>query len=154
LICKVCLIKIDRKTNKIFVNIDTCSISKMAKPQYHFTLAEIKDINKELIYVAYISGTADEAIEDFMHRVYEDLQYNNTGDNASISTKYGNLFSFTTRKTSMGPVNARYVHFQTGRYGLVGFGRRVLFDQTKLLELAREADERPRTIHAVPVKII
>lgn len=127
----------------------------MAKPKYHFTLAEIKDMNKELIYLAYISSTADEDVTEFMSKVHEDLQYNPTSENDSVSTKYGNLYSFTTRKTSMGPVNAKYVHFQTGRHGLVGFGRKVIFDQTKLLIMRdAEDDMRSRTICTVPVKIL
>lgn len=126
----------------------------MVKPKYQFTLAEIKDKNQELIYLAYISSTADEDVTEFMSKVHEDLQYNSTSENNSVSTKYGNLYSFTTRKTSMGPVNTRNVHFQTGRYGLVGFGRKVIFDQTKLLTARDEDDMRSRTIHAVPVKIL
>jgi hypothetical protein len=124
------------------------------KPKYNFTLVEIRDSNKEFIYVAYMSSIPDEDIPVFIERVRIDLGYNPEGENYSCASSLGNVFSITTRKTTIHPINARYVHFVTGRYGLVGFGRKALFDQDKLLSQMKETDSRPHTIRSVQVNII
>ena len=146
------------KITTIFVSqkpeVQTQNPDKMPKPKYNFALVEIKDLNKEFMYLGFISGTAEETPEEFLEKINLELEYNPTGENMSNITKHGRMFSITSRKTTMNPINARYVHYQTGRYGLIGFGRKVLFDQTKLIELAREDDERPRTFRATEVKIL
>lgn len=126
----------------------------MPKPKYYFALVEIKDLNKEFIYLGFISNIPDETPEAFLVKIHSELEYNPTGDNMSNISKHGNIFSITTRKTTMCPINARYVHFQTSRYGLIGFGRRVIFDQNKLIESIRDSDERSSTFRATEVKII
>ncbi len=124
------------------------------RKKYNFSLVEIKDSNKEFTYLAFISSNPDEEMPEFMDRVKSELEYNPDGDNYSNACKYGRVDSVTTRKTTMCPVNARYVHFMTGRYGLIGFGRKVLFEQDKLLSQMKPDDEQPRTFRTVQVKII
>lgn len=124
------------------------------RKKYNFTLVEIRDSNKEIIYKAYISNNPDEEMPEFMERVKSELDYNPDSDNYSNACKYGKVDSITTRKTTMYPVNAHYVHFLTGRYGLLGFGRKVLFEQDKLLSQMKPDDERPRMIQTTKVKII
>jgi hypothetical protein len=125
------------------------------RKKYNFTLVEIRDSNKEFTYKAYISNSPDEEIPEFMDRVKSELDYNPDSDNYSNVCKYGKVDSITTRKTTMCPVNAHYVHFLTGSYGLLGFASTgVLFEQDKLLSQMKPDDERSRMIQSVQVKII
>ena len=121
-------------------------------PKYKFALVEICDANKEFVYFAFSSASPDISEEEFLEKVNREIGCNPDSENSKVKTHYGNLFSVVSRKTASPPPNAS-VHFCTGRYGLVGFGQRVAFDQRTLLRLLRD-DDRPRTIRAVPVSLI
>jgi hypothetical protein len=122
----------------------------MSDPKHHFVLYELVDRNEEFIYLAF-SGKYD-SFEEFTSKLNIYLECNPNSDNCKISTKFGKIYSITTRKIKPQSPNA-HVHFCTGRYGLVGFGRHVLFDQNYALR-KYELESRPHTLRSVQLLFI
>jgi hypothetical protein len=117
----------------------------MSDPKHYFALYELRDFNNEFVYLAFTGDYSSN--EEFISKVNKYLECNPESDNCKISTKYGKISSITTRKIKPQNPNA-HVHFCTGRYGLVGFGRHVMFDQTSALR-KYESDSRPHTLRNV-----
>lgn len=102
----------------------------MAQSKHYFALYELLDKNKEYVYLAF-SGNY-ETNEEFLEKTQEFLENNPHSDNGTVYSKYGQISSITTRRIKPQSPNA-HVHFCTGIYGLVGFGRHVVFDQETAL---------------------
>lgn len=102
----------------------------MPSPKHYFALYELLDKNKEYIYLAF-SGNY-ETQEKFLEKTQEFLENDPFNDNGTVHSKYGQISSITTRKIKPQSPNS-HIHFCTGRYGLVGFGRHVIFDQDTAL---------------------
>lgn len=122
----------------------------MSSPKHQFVLYEVVDKNKEYIYLAF-SGKYD-SLEEFLEKTQEIIENNPRSDNGTIHTKYGRINSITTRKIKPQSPNA-YIHFCTGRYGLIGFGRHVVFDQNYALR-KYELELRPHTLRAVKLMFV
>jgi hypothetical protein len=122
----------------------------MSDPKHLFALYELQDKNKEFIYLAF-SGNY-ESNEEFTSKIHEYLECNPDSDNCKVSTKFGKINSITLRKIKQQNPNA-HVHFCTGRYGLVGFGRRVTFDQATALRRF-DSESRPHTLRTVQLLFV